>query len=321
MIPAWERALDVQTELLRQIDNPNWPTMARFWLKNREAVYGRHAMLPSGVAFQNAREIVVGAEPIFVTEEMLALTAVAMETFDPSEPVRVEDFFIPRGMALLERQFLAKDAQDLNTGWRAVTWRTITLPGEADPDGIEQPAMEILLWSSLEDEDEWDAANPEVFAAARQQYAQWGMRWMVMHATLVPLSYMSDIRHMGNEGDPQANWLTFVRVLNRLMEEKIVLKSRVRPHRAIRRAAQRAGLPDVSDVLVVELRRARPRGFEWPESGDGHAHYSHSFMVQGHWRNQPYGPGKKLRRQQWISPYVKGEGEFREKKRVWVWDR
>lgn len=32
----------------------------------------------------------------------------------------------------------------------------------------------------------------------------------------------------------------------------------------------------------------------------------HRVRVMGHWRNQPYGPEKTLRRRQWISPYWKG---------------
>lgn len=32
------------------------------------------------------------------------------------------------------------------------------------------------------------------------------------------------------------------------------------------------------------------------------------WMVRGHWRNQAYGKGKKLRRLQWIEPFTKGKG-------------
>lgn len=35
---------------------------------------------------------------------------------------------------------------------------------------------------------------------------------------------------------------------------------------------------------------------------------SSQFTVRGHWRNQPHGPGRSLRRRQWIHPYWKGEG-------------
>ena len=34
--------------------------------------------------------------------------------------------------------------------------------------------------------------------------------------------------------------------------------------------------------------------------------YTISFIVRGFYRNQAYGPGLKLRRRQWIPPFVKG---------------
>jgi len=34
---------------------------------------------------------------------------------------------------------------------------------------------------------------------------------------------------------------------------------------------------------------------------------SYSFLVRGHWRNQVCGPGRSLRKQKWIEPYVKGK--------------
>jgi len=34
--------------------------------------------------------------------------------------------------------------------------------------------------------------------------------------------------------------------------------------------------------------------------------WSKRWMVRGHWRLQPYGPGKSLRKPLWIDPYVKG---------------
>jgi len=40
--------------------------------------------------------------------------------------------------------------------------------------------------------------------------------------------------------------------------------------------------------------------------GTGTVEWSHRWMVRGHWRLQPYGPQRTLRRAQWIDPYVKG---------------
>ena len=323
MNAGWEQALEVQAQLLKQINGPFWGDMSQAWLNNRLRVYGRNAMLPSAHAMRVAGEIVAESEPIFITKDMLNLTRTAMESFDWHEQVRPEDFFLRQGFALLEAPFYAPDVQGLETAWRAVSWRFVELPAAASPPEINEPvpSLEILLWWDTHDEDGWDLQHPDQIKFARQQYKAWGMRWAVMHCTLCPLEYMSDLRHMGNDGDPAATWMTFIRVFNKLMAERIVLKSRLRPHRAVRRAAQRLGMTEIRDVVVCELRRAKPRGYEWPESGEG-GHLTHRFMVSGHWRQQWY-PSEGRHKQKWIAPYIKGpdDGEFIEKKRVWIWDR
>ena len=37
--------------------------------------------------------------------------------------------------------------------------------------------------------------------------------------------------------------------------------------------------------------------------------YAYRFIVRGFYRQQPYGPGRKLRRRQWIPPFVKGPAD------------
>ena len=321
MNTGWEQALEVQAQLLKQIPGPFWREMGHLWLANRSEKYGRHSMLPSAHTFAHAEGIVTDGEPIYVTGEMLDLTAMAMETFDSTEEVHESDFFLRNGMALLEKPFVAIDAEGLETAWSAVTWRYVILPEEAGA-GEAVPSLEIILWWDTTVDDGWDEAHPEYITAARAIYRSWGMRYAVMHATLVPLEYMSDLKHMAQEGDPTASWLTFIRVFNKLLGERIVLKTRMRPHRAVRRSAARLGLTEVRDVMVCELRRARERGYEWGD-GDGESHLTHRFMVHGHWRNQACGPKLSLRKQRWISPYIKGPDDkpFIDKKRVWVWDR
>jgi hypothetical protein len=43
-------------------------------------------------------------------------------------------------------------------------------------------------------------------------------------------------------------------------------------------------------------------------SGDVKRVYKLRWIVRGHWRNQPYGPDRSLRRLTWIEPYWKGPG-------------
>lgn len=73
------------------------------------------------------------------------------------------------------------------------------------------------------------------------------------------------------------------------------------------RRTQRAGLPrQLAEVQVVRLRKL-DRTDHAPE-GDEHAkrEYTHRWLVAGHWRWQPCGPGRAQRRLTYVRPHVKG---------------
>lgn len=55
----------------------------------------------------------------------------------------------------------------------------------------------------------------------------------------------------------------------------------------------------------------------------GHAsiNYSHRWMVRGHWRLQPHGPERSLRKPIWIDPYVKGPEDKPLDVRETIWRR
>lgn len=76
-----------------------------------------------------------------------------------------------------------------------------------------------------------------------------------------------------------------------------------RTSRPERRRIQRAQLPE-RDVRVVHLRRSLGGEHDMGD-GSGRA-YRHRWIVRGHWRNQPWGPGRELRRPVYILPHVKG---------------
>lgn len=91
-----------------------------------------------------------------------------------------------------------------------------------------------------------------------------------------------------------------------------------------RRHAERKGVTDPkgSAVQVVTLRklhRTRPDGE--PEH-DGR-HYSHRWVVNGHWRNAAVGPGRTQRRLTWVTPHIKGpdDAPLLTKQRVNAWVR
>ncbi|PBC71596.1 hypothetical protein BX265_6206 [Streptomyces sp. TLI_235] len=77
-------------------------------------------------------------------------------------------------------------------------------------------------------------------------------------------------------------------------------------------------------VTLVDLRRAYVPD-QRDETGTDSAgrHYRHRWVVQGHWRDQPHGPERALRRKQWIPAHVKGPdgAPLLATERVNVWRR
>jgi hypothetical protein len=78
--------------------------------------------------------------------------------------------------------------------------------------------------------------------------------------------------------------------------------------RSIRKAYQRAGraTPDVRLVRIRgRARTAEPRREHQAGEQSGRQ-YEYRWWVSGHWRNQPYGPGRAQRRLIYIDPQIRG---------------
>lgn len=95
-----------------------------------------------------------------------------------------------------------------------------------------------------------------------------------------------------------------------LVENPRVIRNDVARHsRQVRRRHEReatkAGVdPDKVRVHTLHVRGEGEGGLD--DNGEAGKDYRHRWIVRPHWRQQPYGPGRKLRRPQLIPPHVKG---------------
>ena len=102
-----------------------------------------------------------------------------------------------------------------------------------------------------------------------------------------------------NAGRKAYAWVKAFWLLSRqpLAEQDTIL-----PDRAERRRAARENAPEPPPVRLIRLRRpANPTA-----QAGGPVNWHHQWIVRGHWRMQPWGPGRQYRRPVWISPFVKG---------------
>lgn len=108
-----------------------------------------------------------------------------------------------------------------------------------------------------------------------------------------------------------------------LMEQPaLVDRTRERPGGTEGRSSARAGLGP-SEVTRVDLRRMYVPQDQDPDAAREGRRYRHRWVVSGHWRDQPYGPERALRRRKWIPAYVKGPdgAPLLATERVNVWRR
>lgn len=92
-------------------------------------------------------------------------------------------------------------------------------------------------------------------------------------------------------------------------QPNVVNLSEQQPTRPQRREAQRKGY-SAAPIRVVSLRGHVYEGAgasrETVEGSSGRRTYRVRWPVEGHWRNQAYGPGRAYRRPTYIAPYIKG---------------
>jgi len=109
----------------------------------------------------------------------------------------------------------------------------------------------------------------------------------------------SDMTWLAAEALP--DWQMLLTVLALAEATKATTTATEAPDRAARRRLNRKGHPvDATRVLYLRGSSTNSR-----RDGDSRT-YSHRWVVDGHWRSQPYGPGRRDRRPVFIAPYIKG---------------
>jgi hypothetical protein len=93
-----------------------------------------------------------------------------------------------------------------------------------------------------------------------------------------------------------------------LIGQKLAETESVTVDKTIRKAYKRSGRP-APEVRLVRIRGAVPAGGRQSDGqarGEPGREREYRWWVRGHWRNQPYGPGRAERRLIYIDPQVRG---------------
>lgn len=307
MIHRYEDAAFTQDWFLHNINSGGY--MARLCDNFQEL---RHDTFPPGTLRSLTEQTCLRADPIYVSNDVMALWDKASETFKP-EKLRRSDLVIPSGFAVLPRAKELIDFKGKLVKYRIIAWLPISSSESFSwDDGVEGQGVWITMLSNLNDVDDyWTEAHIDKGlsgAAMREAMLAMGQEWTVMHASVLlfnaNLFSNSLVDSMGNQIEDKdreqalkvyAQAQCFWRLMGQL-----IMTPEPLPRQA-RRQRQRAKRIDT--VKVLHLRRYRHKN---DHEGPG-IEYSHRFVVEGHWRRQPYGPRNNPEyRSIWVSPYVKG---------------
>jgi len=127
---------------------------------------------------------------------------------------------------------------------------------------------------------------------------------------------------LGDTRIPQPVIRALVASWHMMQQPLLTDRSTVRPDKKVRGVTTRLGMPD-PQVTLVDLRRQYVPDDRGETGVEGGRRYRYRWVVSGHWRSQPYGPGRTLRRKRWIPAYVKGPAgaPLLVRERVNVWRR
>ena len=340
--PHWHAAYDAQTALWRWYRTP---IGEGFLMQSyREAAENMNPETRTMLMdlHRGERTRLLDLDPIYVSEEMCEVVTAASESFAP-EPLLDTDLITPRGFLYYETPFDVPDRFDKPTWIKAIAWQRIFDTSQA----MEKEAHNELIQKLIAEYPEY---QPGAIGIIEDQIEQLpGIRAHGITLTIYTDRHKEEFTHPelfppvvplhltpwyfgmsfdGNEVDENGLetgaewWWKIVQTTFRLMQQRIAHKTLSRPDRASRREGAKLRIPDEREVVVVRLRREKG---ETAEPTGEKANYSHRFIRDGHWRNQPYGPrANPTYRQIWIYPTVVGDPELPliiRPRRVYQWER
>jgi hypothetical protein len=276
----------------------------------------RYPEFPRGLVRNVTGHTFLRADPIYVSDDVMTLWEEASKTFK-LETLSRGDLVVPSGFAVLPRPFAITDMHGKTVRYRVLAWLPVSQRESYNWDqGAEGQGVWVTLLSNVNDIDDYWTEHHILSDGSTGQMIRdvslaMGEEWTLMHGSPMIFDKPLDagiIDHSSGEpvvitDEPAVSlansMYSHIQCFWRLMSQ-LVMTPEPLPRQA-RRQRQRAQRIDT--VKVLKLRRYR---HQHEHEGPG-VEYSHRFIVEGHWRNQPYGPRDNPEYKQiWIAPYVKG---------------
>jgi len=312
----WVKAAEMQLELHRWLSSERGRHWCRSW-----------TLASAGDDEQEKRDmydLLLHAEPsklltadaIWVAPEMCEIIQVAKEGFQP-EALQANDFITHTGFMYFAEPIHMLDRHKRVVSVGAVSW----CPFVDESGTLQNDGMAITLYSAARSEQDEFSHMAREFAKSHG-----APDLLPLHLSVISFGNPfddGDLYDLDGNYTGADEWWRTVQVALRLMQQRVATYGDERLPRPTRRRMFRAEFP-LDAVLVIRLRRPTPK-HNGHEESETTVEWTHRWLVDGFWRNQPYGKRgeEPYYRQIWISPYVKGPEDLPlvVKKRYYKWDR
>lgn len=225
------------------------------------------------------------AETFAVSEDMQALTDAAQAQL-PLSAMSREDLPSEYGFVLLPTSLLPRDKHGLTISNRIFVWCVVA--GE----------IHVSAYSDVTHQDDYQDGRD--VAIDPVQALRMGARYLLAATWTVPFDRAPTIETGTEWTDPAYLSIRWLMTFWLLCKQTFGSIEPIHVDRAARRRWERL-THEEPKVRIVRLRRRHAQS-----TGHSDVVWHHSWIVRGHWRQQPYGPGRSLVKAIWIGPYTKG---------------
>lgn len=310
------RSLDAQLSLIKEYGSHNGIEYMKAFVTGIFSKGERHAPqvfkdveewgAVSGMRMaKDIRDQLNEATTYYVADEMMDLV-VAAGTTVPSTPFELDELPSLSGYVELSRPLIVEDTAGQNVTARAFSWHIEETTYVNDQGVPEEDAESLLVvFYSCTDDVEQDVGLQKMIETHPDAWA--GMPWYhVIH--WIPFQFGKDWSPIAEDPPPGniLSWLAFVKTFFLLVDQEIATVTKTYPDRGTARRLKREGKPpEYGQIEVIALRHAHPINENTQISEEDDVHWSHRWMVSGHWRNQWY-PKTKKNKPLWIQAHIKG---------------
>lgn len=276
-----EDALDVQRSLIEFWDSDIGVEYANGWIQSFANANGAVNSRSDGIKFRiSERNRLAIAELYCVDDEMMDLVKYAADSL-PLGIISRSDLPSDVGLVILPEPIYATDLNGKLLNVAVVTWI------------VQAGTLLVTYYSDSLAPDDYREGNLD------DEMRRLNLRYQLAHLQFLDLNTELSIFEGEWESELYAaeRW---VLAFWKLCQETLVARERPLLGRAARRRWYRS-TGNEPKVTVVRLRRRKGEAL-YHEDVTWH----HRWIVRGHWRKQPCGPGRSQIRAVWISAYVKG---------------